>query len=313
MFARGILAISLLLASSSGVAKKLYKYQDAEGTWFFTDQAPASNQPVAVRQLKAANPKRVWLEKTADDLQPSFFALNAYPGPIELAVDWRERENVSANPDLPRRFVVESGQSGSLFSLIPNQSAGFYSVNLQYSYVVGRPLPGYVSQTLYKPPLPAGAQFQITQAFNGPYSHNDEQNRYAVDIMMPVDTPVYAARGGIVLEVENDYTSHGTSQAYASKANSIRILHEDGSMAVYAHLALEKAQVTPGMRVATGQLIAYSGNTGLTTGPHLHFAVQINRGMELISVPFQFTDENGLAVEPKLGLWLSGPAATVGN
>ncbi|AMK76648.1 MULTISPECIES: M23 family metallopeptidase [Methylomonas] len=313
MLARRLLALSLLLVSSAGVAKKLYKYQDAEGNWYFTDQAPASNQPAEVRQLKAASPKRVWLEKTTDQLRPSFFALNAYPGPIELAVDWRERENVSANPDLPRRFVVESGQSDSLFSLIPNERAGSYSVNLQYSYVIGRPLPGYVSQTLYKPPLPAGGQFQITQAFNGPYSHNDQQNRYAVDIMMPVDTPIYAARGGIVLEVENDYTGNGTSQAYADKANSIRILHEDGSMAIYAHLALEKSQVTPGIRVATGQLIGYSGNTGLTTGPHLHFAVQINRGMELISVPFQFADAAGLAVEPQLGLWLYGPMPAIGN
>ncbi|WP_225616395.1 M23 family metallopeptidase [Methylomonas albis] len=302
-----------MLVSSAGLAKKLYKYQDAEGNWYFTDQEPAANQPAEVRQLKAASPKRVWLEKTADQLRPSFFALNAYPGPVELAVDWRERENVSANPDLPRRFVVESGQSGSLFSLIPNERAGSYSVNLQYSYVIGRPLPGYVSQTLYKPPLSAGAQFQITQAFNGPYSHHDQQNRYAVDIMMPVDTPIYAARGGIVLEVENDYLGNGTSQTYATKANSIRILHEDGSMAVYAHLALEKAQVSPGMQVVTGQLIAYSGNTGLTTGPHLHFAVQINRGMELISVPFQFSDGAGLAVEPQLGLWLYGPKPAIGN
>ncbi|MBD9358520.1 M23 family metallopeptidase [Methylomonas sp. EbA] len=313
MFARRILALSLMLVSSAGLAKKLYKYQDAEGNWYFTDQEPAANQPAEVRQLKAASPKRVWLEKTADQLRPSFFALNAYPGPVELAVDWRERENVSANPDLPRRFVVESGQSGSLFSLIPNERAGSYSVNLQYSYVIGRPLPGYVSQTLYKPPLSAGAQFQITQAFNGPYSHHDQQNRYAVDIMMPVDTPIYAARGGIVLEVENDYLGNGTSQTYATKANSIRILHEDGSMAVYAHLALEKAQVSPGMQVVTGQLIAYSGNTGLTTGPHLHFAVQINRGMELISVPFQFSDGAGLAVEPQLGLWLYGPKPAIGN
>lgn len=310
---RRFLAISLLLVCSTGVAKKLYKYQDAEGNWYFTDQPPATNRPVEVRQLKAAGPKRVWLEKTADALQPSFFALNAYPGPIELAVDWRERENVSADPDLPRRFILESGQSGNLFSLIPNERAGSYSVNLQYSYVIGRPLPGYVSRTLYKPPLPIGAQFQITQAFNGPYSHNDQQNRYAVDIMMPVGTPIYAARGGIVLEVENDYTGNGTSQAYASKANSIRILHEDGSMAVYAHLALEKSQVNSGMQVATGQLIGYSGNTGLTTGPHLHFAVQINRGMELISVPFQFADATGLAVEPRLGLWLSGPTPIIGN
>jgi murein DD-endopeptidase MepM/ murein hydrolase activator NlpD len=313
VFARRVLAISLLLVSSAGVAKKLYKYQDAQGNWHYTDQPPSAEQPAEVRQLKAASSRRVWLEKNADPARPGFFARNAYPGPIELAVDWRERENVSADPELPQRFVVESGQSANLFAIVPNQWAGSYRVNLQYSYVIGRPLPDYVSQTLYKPPLPAGAQFQITQAFRGAYSHNDQQNRYAVDIMMPEGTPIYAARGGIVLEVENDFTGNGTEQAYAGKANSIRILHEDGSMAVYAHLALETAQVSPGFTVDAGRLIGYSGNTGLTTGPHLHFAVQINRGMELVSIPFQFADAEGRAVEPQLGVWLSGAAPAAGN
>lgn len=313
MVTRRLAAIALILVSGAGVAKNLYKYQDKAGDWHYTDQPPAAHQESEVRQLKAANAQRVWLKKTADRFKPGFFALNAYPGPVELAIDWRKPENVKAMPDLPQRFVIESGQSPKLFSIIPNEGAGAYSVNLQYRYVIGRPLPDYVSHTLYQPPLPIGSQFQITQAFNGPYSHNDPQNRYAVDIMMPVDTPIYAARCGIVLEVENDYSGSGTHQAYAGKANSIRILHDDGSMAVYAHLALEKAQVHPGLSVASGQLIAYSGNTGLTTGPHLHFAIQINRGMELVSVPFQFADEQGLAAVPQMGMWLYGPKAAFGQ
>jgi len=308
VFARRLLAISLLLVSSAGVAKKLYKYQDAQGNWHYTDQPPAVDHPVEVRQLKATAKQHVWLEKTADRARPSFFVRNAYPGPIELEVEWGERENVSASPELPQRFVVQSGESGNLFTITPNVGAQSYRMKLQYRYVIGPPLVDYVGQTPYQPPLPAGGRFQITQAFNGPFSHNDDQNRYAVDIMMPVDTPIYAARAGVVLEVENDYVGSGTEQAYASKANSIRILHDDGSMAVYAHLALEKAQVHPGLRVRAGEMIGYSGNTGLTTGPHLHFAVQVNRGMELVSVPFQFADADGQTLEPQSGLWLNGYA-----
>ena len=311
MLLRYLLACSLLLVANASIAKKLYKYQDTQGNWHYTDQPPAANQPTQVRQLKAASKQRVWLEKNSDKAHPGFFARNSYPGPIELAVDWRERENVSASPALPQRFLVESGQSQNLFSIIPDPKAHSYRLSLQYRYVIGRPLPDYVSQTLYKPPLPDTSHFQITQAFNGAYSHNDAQNRYAVDIMMPVDTPIHAARGGVVLEVENDFVGNGTEQAYASKANSIRILHADGSMATYAHLALEKAQVHPGLQVETGQLIGYSGITGLTTGPHLHFAVQVNRGMELISVPFQFADAQGQAQAPLEGMWLNGYASPV--
>ncbi|MGZ4998765.1 MAG: peptidoglycan DD-metalloendopeptidase family protein [Methylomonas sp.] len=309
MFARLVLLIALLLVSTVGAAKKLYKYQDENGNWHYTDKSPATQQPVEVRQLKPAPAQRVWLEKSGDKASPNFFILNHYPGPIEVEVDWGEHDNVIAIPELPRRFVVEPGQSGILFKVEGAGQAQSWRFTLQYRYVTGRPLTDYASDTLYLPPIAPGSRFQITQAFNGEFSHNDAQNRYAVDIMMPVDTPVQAARGGVVLEVESDYFGSGTEQAYAAKANSIRILHDDGSMAVYAHLALEKAQVHPGLRVEAGQLIGYSGNTGLTTGPHLHFAVQVNQGMELVSVPFQFADENHQPIEPKLGFWLTGYAA----
>ncbi|MGZ8097407.1 MAG: M23 family metallopeptidase, partial [Methylosarcina sp.] len=88
------------------------------------------------------------------------------------------------------------------------------------------------------------------------------------------------------------------------------ILHDDGSMAVYAHMELEKAQVQPGEAVAVGQLLGYSGNTGYSTGPHLHFAVQYNQGMKLISVPFTFRTPLGQAEEPTAGAWLTGLTPT---
>lgn len=313
MSARFVLLVFLALVSGAGEAKKLYKYQDAQGYWHYTDKPPATEQPVEVRQLKPAAKQRVWLEKSGDRSNPDFFILNHYPGPIEVEVDWERRENVVATPELPNRFVVASGKSGTLFKVAAADRYQSWRFTLQYRYVIGRPLADYLGETLYVPPIEASSRFQITQGFDGEFSHTDPQNRYAVDIMMPVDTPVYAARGGVVLEVESDYFGSGTQQAYADKANSIRILHDDGSMAVYAHLALEKAQAYPGLKVDAGQLIGYSGNTGLTTGPHLHFAVQINRGMELVSVPFRFADENHQAVEPRQGLWLSGYAAKPAN
>lgn len=300
--------IALLLISSVVMAKKLYKYQDEQGNWHFADKPPITQQPIEVRQLKVAPRQRVWLEKSGDKANPDFFILNQYPGPIEVGVDWAEHDNVVAMPELPRRFVAEPGQSPTLFKVRSTGESLSWKFTLQYQYVIGRPLPDYVGETLYRPPIASESRFQITQGFGGEFSHSDDQNRYAVDIMMPVDTPVCAARGGVVLEVENDYFGSGTQQAYATQANSIRILHDDGSMAVYAHLALEKARVHPGLRVEEGQLIAYSGNTGLTTGPHLHFAVQVNRGMELVSVPFRFADQDHMAIDPRPGLWLTGYA-----
>src|SRR5690625_5722784 len=64
---------------------------------------------------------------------------------------------------------------------------------------------------------------------------------------------------------------------FGPRANFVRILHDDGSMALYAHLDYGGVSVRDGQRVKRGQRIGRSGNTGFSTGPHLHFVVQVNR------------------------------------
>jgi murein DD-endopeptidase MepM/ murein hydrolase activator NlpD len=59
---------------------------------------------------------------------------------------------------------------------------------------------------------------------------------------------------------------------------------------------LNSIRVVPGERIARGQYIADSGNTGFSTGPHLHFVVQRNRGGAIVSVPIQFAGRNGAAI-----------------
>ena len=119
-------------------------------------------------------------------------------------------------------------------------------------------------------------------------SHDSDENRYALDFAAPEDTPVLAARAGIVLQVDTGYRGSGLDYARdATRANFIRILHDDGTMALYGHLAPDGAQVVPGQRVEVGQRIGSSGNTGYSSAPHLHFVVQVNRGGQLVSIPFR--------------------------
>jgi murein DD-endopeptidase MepM/ murein hydrolase activator NlpD len=68
--------------------------------------------------------------------------------------------------------------------------------------------------------------------------------------------------------------------------------------AVYAHLRWDSIRVRIGERVVRGQYIADSGNTGFTSGPHLHFAVIRNSGVADVSVPIQFAGIAGTAVTP---------------
>jgi len=139
----------------------------------------------------------------------------------------------------------------------------------------------------YALPIPR-ERLRVEQGFNGRFSHTDAQNRYAVDFRAPQGTPVYAARAGVVMQVESDFDKAGLDlEKYGGRANYVRILHDDGTMALYAHLRTEGVLVRVGQHVRTGQRIGLSGNTGFTSGPHLHFAVQVNRGMRLESIPFR--------------------------
>lgn len=306
-----LILILLTFISFTATGKKLYKFQDEQGIWHFTDQPPKTDQPVTVRQMKVASKQRVWLLKSGEEQQPKFYIRNNYAGPVEVEVSFTEQENARALPELPQRFVIAPGESETLFEVGGINESESWRFTLQYRYALGSPLTEYTAIESYLPPIAPGASFQISQAFDGNFSHTDEQNKYAVDIVMPVGTPVYAAKAGMVMEVINDFYKGGTNEAYSSKANSIRILHDDGSMAIYAHLEEDKARVYPGLKVITGQLLGYSGNTGFTSGPHLHFAIQINTGMKLISVPFTFVNAAGQAEEPVAGAWLKGIAASM--
>jgi murein DD-endopeptidase MepM/ murein hydrolase activator NlpD len=117
---------------------------------------------------------------------------------------------------------------------------------------------------------------------------------------------VYAARGGMVMEVIDEFRESGVDKSqYAERANWVRILHDDGTMSVYAHLKHKSARVRPGTRVSEGQMIAESGNTGLSTGPHLHFVVQKNANMDLVSLPFLFKNARGKDILPERGVLLT--------
>ena len=112
----------------------------------------------------------------------------------------------------------------------------------------------------------------------------------AIDFVMPIGTPVYAAGNGSV-----DFTSKdprncnpsthtpvgGTYEQgiqwcidHGLSGTRIRIHHDDGTFTMYVHLSAIRTGIaaSPSTRVKTGQLIGWSGNSGISTGPHLHFS-----------------------------------------
>jgi murein DD-endopeptidase MepM/ murein hydrolase activator NlpD len=86
-----------------------------------------------------------------------------------------------------------------------------------------------------------------------------------VDFAAPIGTPVAAAGNGVVVEM-------GRKGGYG---NYIQVRHSNGIATAYAHLSSFSKGITIGSRVKQGQLIAYVGRSGNTSGPHLHFEVLV--------------------------------------
>lgn len=88
----------------------------------------------------------------------------------------------------------------------------------------------------------------------------------AIDYAVPSGTPVYAAAEGVVLKTQNLTTSYGTH---------VVIQHAGGLQTWYAHGTSGSICVSPGQTVSRGQQIMRSGNSGNSSGPHLHFEVRV--------------------------------------
>jgi hypothetical protein len=133
----------------------------------------------------------------------------------------------------------------------------------------------------------------VTQGANGSLSHNGRA-QYAIDYGVDKGKPVYAMRSGTVKRVIDVYPDTGGGLENANKANMVVIEHDGGYRSAYLHLENKFTSKVPGgikegASVSAGQLIGYSGNSGYSTGPHLHVEVHKpeNGGFFGQTFPFQ--------------------------
>jgi murein DD-endopeptidase MepM/ murein hydrolase activator NlpD len=131
---------------------------------------------------------------------------------------------------------------------------------------------------IYSLPFAKGSKFLLIQAYNSKMSHTEG---LSLDFKMAQGSKVCAARDGVVIATKEDSEVGGLKDEYLSQGNHIIIRHSDGSTAMYWHLQKDGVLVNEGDTIKKGQHIGYSGNTGYTAFPHLHFQVQDKNGNDI--------------------------------
>jgi murein DD-endopeptidase MepM/ murein hydrolase activator NlpD len=246
------------------------------------------------------DPVRIYPVETASGGY-EIFADNGLPIPVWLSVEFPGLTNLEPSATLPFRGALAAGEKEQkLLTLEPKDPAGRRGYRMLYVYAKGdpatvRPDPDY----LYLFPYAHGSKHQITQGWHGKATHNDD-NEFALDFDLDVGTAVHAARDGLVIEVKADSNRGGMSKAYSKDANFILVYHSDGTFGNYVHLRLGGSLVRAGDQVKAGDQIAWSGDTGVSSGPHLHFDVRVpTREGRMMSIPVSFLGLDGNAVEPE--------------
>jgi murein DD-endopeptidase MepM/ murein hydrolase activator NlpD len=126
------------------------------------------------------------------------------------------------------------------------------------------------SSYIYFLPFENGKNVFLIQAYDSKMSHKGE---YALDFKIKKKTKICSAREGVVIAARSDSENGGLKPENLTDGNYISIQHADRSVAHYWHLIKDGLLVNVGDTIGKGQLIGFSGNTGYSAFPHLHFEV----------------------------------------
>lgn len=293
-----------IFASQVGDAQSLYKYRGENGEWIYSDRPPEKGQIVEIRELNKGSPDAV-VTVTHGYVGQSLelLARNDYFAPVELALEIAVIRGLTyPHPDQELKWLLPPRSSTVILEIDLLETGALPYLEYGFRYVLGDPDAEHEPAEPYRAPFAISNDHAITQAFPHVVTHTTVDSYYAVDLSMPIGTDIFAARGGIVFDVAAENFRGGADPVKdAPNANVVRILHDDGTYAVYAHLNWNTIRVEPGDEVERGEYIADSGNTGFSTGPHLHFAVMKNVGLLMESVPVVFMGANSESVVPAVG------------
>lgn len=231
------------------------------------------------------------VEKVEQNKHVSYWLYNKKPFVVTVTLDVKT-SNLKSPYESQGQYVVNQVLQGhervnvlELQPINPNRRI-WYGESFYWS--PGNMQAVHQANVVYQYPYAKDDCFPIVQGFGGGYSHKGA-SEYAVDFAMPVGTPIHAARAGVVIDLVEKNTQGGANRKFAKYANYVVILHDDDTTGEYYHLKYNGVVVKQGEQVKVGQKIGYSGNTGFSSLPHLHFAIyQAKPFGKFQSLPFKF-------------------------
>jgi murein DD-endopeptidase MepM/ murein hydrolase activator NlpD len=294
---RVIVTAALAVAlPAAALAQAAYRYRDANGQWVFGDRAASAAAPAgdAISLTHEHEALRVSVERADTDATTQLIGVNECLCVVTLRVSIEQSDFAQISRGHAYQASLEPGARQVLVSA--PHLRGESRLRYSWTFALGSPKAVHSPASPYRAPFAVGETFTVTQAYPTRITHVTPDSAYAIDFALPDGTPVYAAREGTVINVRHDSFRGAPLPAMLDQANLIEILHDDGTIGVYGHLHWDSIRVHIGQRVARGEYIANSGNTGFSTGPHLHFAVWRNAGTTDISIPVQFAGIGGVPV-----------------